>query len=58
MKSNILMAYLSLPDKISQTLMIGIVALTVVDFPDNWETLLPGLMRYSQDNPDSTQRVL
>lgn len=57
-KSNILLAYLSLDDKLAATLLIGINSLSVVEFPDRWDGLLRGLMNFSGDHPDSTLRVL
>ena len=49
-KTNILYAFISFKDKIEQTLLPGIVALTVVEFPDNWPNLVKDLIGFSQNN--------
>jgi hypothetical protein len=57
-KSNILFAFLSYDEKIEKTLLPGIVSLTVVEFPDNWNGLIKGLITYATQNPNSVLKIL
>lgn len=57
-KSNIVLAYLGYEGKIQKTLLPGIVSLTAVEFPDRWEVLIDGLLKYCREDQSSTLKVL
>ena len=57
-KIGILTAYLTYNDQVSKTLRPGIVSLTLIEFPDNWENLLQDLMNSTQQNPGFIIRFL
>jgi len=52
------MAYLVFGGKISETLRPAIVKLTQVEFPNNWNGLMPGLMAYATQNSPAIHLVL
>lgn len=52
------MAYLVFEGKVSETLRPAIVKLTGAEFPINWNGLMPGLILYAQQNPNSIHSVL
>jgi exportin-2 (importin alpha re-exporter) len=57
-KSNVLLAYLTFPLRISKTLRPGIVALADALFPQSWDDLLTGTLNYVLQFPNALVAAL
>lgn len=53
-----LFAFLSYSDKIEKTLLPGIVALSVTEYPERWSGLIPGLINYCYQNNHAILKTL